>query len=117
MHTPRLHSPLSAVAAGAILLVAAACNGPLAHNAGPTQAPVSAPVVVAGGGQSGGTPAPQAPASTTSAGSDPAAPPTASAAPVRTDDLEAGLHQADAQLSQTSSAVSTADLPAPPGSD
>jgi hypothetical protein len=34
---------------------------------------------------------------------------TSSATPVRTDDLEAGLQQADTQLSQTGTAVGNAD--------
>ncbi|MBV8160858.1 MAG: hypothetical protein JO265_08045 [Acidimicrobiia bacterium] len=109
MHTPRPLRPLSAVLAGAILLVAAACNGPLAHRAAPSQNPVVAPAPSVSGGA-----APSAGAAVTPTTAPSGSAPTASA-PVRTDDLDAGLQQADTQLSQTGSAVSTADQPPQPG--
>jgi len=46
--------------------------------------------------------------------------PTAAAPPgqaVRTDDLDAGLQQADTQLSQTSGAINDADQPSQQNSD
>ena len=84
--------PLTVVAAAGLLLTGAACNGPMARRAARSQAP-AAPVTVV-------TPTPR-PTPTT------AAPPVSSA--VRTDDLDAGLKQADDQLSQTGAAVGDAD--------
>jgi hypothetical protein len=56
-----------------------------------------------------------APAATPTTAPPPAAPPPGQA--VRTDDLEAGLQQADGQLSQTGSAVGDADQPAQQSND
>ena len=83
--------PLTAVAAAGLLLTGAACSGPLARRADRQPVPAS---------------------SVTTVDSAPAAPSAAPAPPgqaVRTDDLDAGLQQADSQLSQTGSAVSDAD--------
>lgn len=77
------------VAAAAVLLTGAACSGPLARRAARNETPATSVTTVV-----------------------PAATPT-SAAPtgqaVRTDDLEAGLQQADTQLAQTGGAVGDAD--------
>ena len=82
--------PLTAVAAAGLLLTGAACSGPLARRADRQPVPASSVTTVA---------------------SAPAAPPAVPAPgqAVRTDDLDAGLQQADTQLSQTGSAVSDAD--------
>jgi len=95
MEPSRALRPLGVAAAAAVLLTGAACNGPLAKRAANTHAPATAVTTVVPAGA----------ASTT-------APPTAQpsgTAPVRTDDLDAGLQQADTQLSQTGGAVSDAD--------
>ncbi|MBV9410329.1 MAG: hypothetical protein JO148_01925 [Acidimicrobiia bacterium] len=85
--------PLVTVAAAGLLLTGVACNGPLARRAASRQTP-STPVTVV-------TPTPTTPTPTTT--------PSATASPVRTDDLEAGLQQADTQLSQTDTAVGDAN--------
>ena len=83
--------PLAGAAVAGCLLTGAACQGPVARRFESRR-------------QSSVTTAP-APTATT-------APPSAapsSGQTVRTDDLEAGLQQADGQLSQTGSAVGDAD--------
>ena len=80
--------PLVTLAAAGLLLAGAACNGPLARRAARSQTPSTPATFVS-------------PAPTT--GSQPAA------QPVRTDDLETQLQQADTQLSQTGSAVGDAN--------
>jgi len=93
------------VAAAACLLTGAACQGPVARRLDARRHPS---VTTA--------PAPPAPATTTASGQL-ATPPPASAQPVRTDDLDAGLQQADGQLSQTGSAVGDADQPSQQSND
>jgi len=88
MDATRALRPLAAAAAAAVLLTGAACNGP-ARRAARRQAPV--------------TTATTAPVAATTVAPLPAG------QPVRTDDLEAGLQQADSQLSQTGAAVGDAD--------
>jgi hypothetical protein len=89
--------PVTAVFAAGLLLTGVACNGPLARRAARHQAPDTAVTTV--------VPADATPTPTTAPSTGrPSATP-----PVRTDDLEAGLQQADSQLSQTSGAVSDAD--------
>lgn len=92
MDASRALRPIIPIAAAGLLLTGAACNGRLAHRADRGQTPATPVTVV--------TPTP-----TTA----PAASPSAAAQPVRTDDLDAGLQQADAQLSQTGSAVGDTD--------
>jgi hypothetical protein len=58
-----------------------------------------------------------APAPTTTTTTAPPSAAPSSGQTVRTDDLEAGLQQADGQLSQTGSAVGDADQPAPQSND
>jgi hypothetical protein len=81
--------PVTAVVAAGLLLTGVACNGPLARRAARTQTPATAVTTVV-------TP--------TTAASAPSA-----NASVRTDDLDAGLQQADTQLSQTGGAVGDAE--------
>ena len=88
--------PLGVAAATAVLLTGAACNGPLARRAANSSG--SAPAVTS-----------VAPAGAAPGGATPTTAPSPSAAPVRTEDLEAGLQQADSQLSQTGGAIGTAD--------
>ena len=80
--------PLTAVAVSGLLLTGVACNRPARRAT--RQTPASVVTTVA-----------------------PAATPTTAPAPsgqaVRTDDLDAGLQQADSQVSQTGSAVGDAD--------
>ena len=85
----RVLRPLVVTAAAGLLLTGAACNGRLARRASQSQTPVTSVTTVV---------APAAPSA--------AAP---SSQPVRTDDLDAGLQQADTQLSQTGGAVGDAD--------
>lgn len=87
--------PVVTIAAAGLLLTGAACNGPLARRAAQRQQSPATQVTVV-------TPTPT-PTTAPATGA-----PSANA-PVRTDDLEAGLQQADSQLSQTGSAVSDAD--------
>jgi hypothetical protein len=93
MDASRALRPLAATAAAAVLLTGAACNGPLARRAARQQTPATSVTTFA--------PAPAGPPPT----SVPASPGQA----VRTDDLDAGLQQADSQMSQTSGAVGDAD--------
>lgn len=79
--------PLAVVGVAGLLLTGAACNGPLARRAARRQ---TVPVTAV------------APSTTTVA----AVTPTQA---VRTDDLDAGLQQADSQLAQTGAAVGDAD--------
>ena len=88
----RVLRPLAVTAAAGLLLTGAACNGRVARRISERQTPSVTTVV---------TPAAAAP----------------SGQPVRTDDLDAGLQQADTQLSQTSGAVSDADQPSQQTSD
>ena len=102
MRFSRVLRPLAGVAAAACLLTGAACQGPVArrldaHREAPT---TTAPTVAA-------------PATTAAPSPTPAAP----TAGVRTDDLEAGLQQADSQLAQTGSDVGTADQPSQQSND
>jgi len=83
------------VGAAAAVLTGAACNGPLARRAANHNTPATDVTTV--------VPAEAAP--TTAA---PSAQPSATP-PVRTDDLDAGLQQADTQLSQTGGAIGDAD--------
>jgi hypothetical protein len=92
--------PLAGAAATACLLAGAACQGPVARRLDAHRQP-SVTTVPASAAP---TTAPQH-----------AAPPSGQA--VRTDDLEAGLQQADGQLSQTGSAVGDADQPAQQSND
>ena len=94
--------PLAGVAAAACLLTGAACQGPVARR---LDARREAPTTTA--------PAAAAPATTAASSPTSAAP----AAGVRTDDLEAGLQQADSQLAQTGSDVGTADQPSQSSND
>ena len=97
MDASRTLRPLAVIAAAGLLLTGAACNGRLARRASQQQAPATAVSTVV-------TPM--------------TAPPVAAAGQaVRTDDLDAGLQQADSQLSQTGSAVSDADQPSQQNSD
>ena len=83
--------PVTAAAAAGLLLTGVACNGPQARRAVRPQAPATAVTTVVPAGATAATaPAPPGQA-------------------VRTDDLDAGLQQADSQLSQTGSAVGDAD--------
>jgi len=90
MEASRALRPLGAAAAAAILLTGAACNGHVTRRDARRQTPAT-------------TAAPAAVTSTTA----PAPAPSGQA--VRTDDLDAGLQQADSQLSQTGGAVGDAD--------
>ena len=90
--------PLGVAAAAAVLLTGAACNGPLARRAANNNAPATSVTAVT-------TVVPAEAVPTTAAASAQAT----GTAPVRTDDLDAGLQQADTQLSQTGGAVSDAD--------
>ncbi|HEV3352328.1 MAG TPA: hypothetical protein VG076_05365 [Acidimicrobiales bacterium] len=92
--------PLTVVAAAGLLLTGAACNGPLARRAARSQTPAPAMATT--------TVAPAAPAAAPPTTLPPSGGPSATA-PVRTDDLDAGLQQADTQLSQTGGAVGDAD--------
>lgn len=96
MDASRTLRPLAVTAAAGLLLTGAACNGRLARRVSQRQTPTTSVTVVA-----------------------PAAPSAAatSAQPVRTDDLDAGLQQADSQLSQTGGALSDADQPSQQNSD
>jgi hypothetical protein len=89
--------PLGVAAAAAVLLTGAACNGPLARRAARRQAPAPA-VATTTVAPAAATPTTLSPSGGSSA-----------TAPVRTDDLDAGLQQADTQLSQTGGAVGDAD--------
>ena len=82
--------PVLTVVAAGLLLTGVACNGSPARGVARSQTPASPVTVVTS------TPTPTAV-------------PSAGSAPVRTDDLEAQLQQADTQLSQTGSAVGDAD--------
>jgi hypothetical protein len=84
--------PLVTVAAAGLLVTGVACNGPLAQRAASSQTP-STPVTFVS----------PTPTTAPSSGSQTAT------QPVRTDDLEAQLQQADTQLSQTGSAVGDAN--------
>ncbi|GEM_PF-6356823 len=84
MDAQKAFRPLVTVAAAGLLLTGVACNGPLARRAARSQTPATPVTVV------------NATPTTTSA---------TATSPVRTDDLEAGLQQADTQLSQTGNAV------------
>ena len=98
-------------AAAAVLLIGAACSGPLAHRAANQSTPATPVTTVV---PAGATPAAAAPAGSAS----PAAGAGQTATqPVRTDDLDAGLQQADTQLSQTGAAVSDADQNSQQNSD
>ena len=80
--------PVVTVAAAGLLLTGVACNGPLARRAAnptPVTVVTSTPTTAPASASQSATP------------------------PVRTDDLDAGLQQADSQLSQTGSAVGDAD--------
>jgi hypothetical protein len=92
--------PLAGAAATACLLAGAACQGPVARRLDAHRQPSV-------------TTAPASAAPTTAP--QPAAPPSGQA--VRTDDLDAGMQQADGQLSQTGSAVGDADQPAQQSND
>ena len=94
--------PLAGVAAAGCLLTGAACQGPVARR---LDARREAPT----------TTAPTVAALVTTAAPSPTPPPAGQA--VRTDDLEAGLQQADSQLAQTGSDVGTADQPSQPSND
>ena len=97
MDASRTLRPLAVTAAAGLLLTGAACNGTLARRASQPQTPATAVTTVV-------TPT--------------TAPPAAPAGQaVRTDDLDAGLQQADSQLSQTSGAVNDADQPSQQNSD
>ena len=89
MDASRTLRPLAVTAAAGLLLTGAACNGRLARRASQSQTPATSVTTIV-------TPASPAAAAT-------------SGQPVRTDDLDAGLQQADAQLSQTGGAVGDAD--------
>ncbi len=92
MDVSRALRPVVTVAAAGLLLTGVACNGPLARRAANRQTPATPVTVV--------TPTPT---------SAPVSGSQSATAPVRTDDLDAGLQQADSQLSQTGSAVGDAD--------
>ena len=109
MDASRAFRPLGVVAATAVLLTGAACSGPFAQRAANQQTPATPVSTVV-------------PAGTAPTGPMPTAPPAApngltSTQPVRTDDLDAGLQQADTQLSQTGAAVGDADQNAQQNSD
>ncbi|MBV8305234.1 MAG: hypothetical protein JOZ04_13570 [Acidimicrobiia bacterium] len=108
MDASRTLRPLGVAAAAAVLLTGAACSGPLAHRAANQSTPVTTVL-----------PAGATPAAAASAGSGSPAAGTGQTAtqPVRTDDLDAGLQQADTQLSQTGAAVSDADQNSQQNSD
>jgi len=95
MDVSRALRPLGTAAAAAVLLTGAACNGPLVRRAANRNSPTTAVTTV--------VPA-AAPPTTAAPSAQPSPTP-----PVRTDDLDAGLQQADTQLSQTGGAVSDAD--------
>ena len=98
MVASRTFRSLAVTAAAGLLLTGAACNGRLARRASQPQTPASAvPTVVI---------PTTAPAAAPAAGQ-----------PVRTDDLDAGLQQADTQLSQTGGALNDADQPSQQNSD
>jgi hypothetical protein len=80
--------PLTAVAVSGLLLTGVACNRPARRATRRTPASV---------------------VTTVAPGATPTTVPPASGHAVRTDDLDAGLQQADSQLSQTGSAVGDAD--------
>ena len=88
MDASRALRPIGVAVAAAVLLTGAACNGHLARRAARSQTPATAVTTVVQ------TTAP------------PAAP---GGQAVRTDDLDAGLQQADTQLSQTGGAMGDAD--------
>ena len=91
MDASRTFRLIGVAAAAAVLLTGAACNGPIARRAARSQTPATTVTTVVE------TTAP--PASPTASGGQ----------AVRTDDLDAGLQQADIQLSQTGGAVGDAD--------
>jgi len=91
MDVSRTLRPLGVAAAAALLLTGAACNGPLARRAATRHSPDTAVTTVV------------------PAGATPTTVPASATGPVRTDDLDAGLQQADTQLSQTGGAVGDAD--------
>jgi len=93
MDVSRALRPLGAAAAAALLLTGAGCNGPLARRAARQQTPATTVATVV---PAGATP-------TT------ANPSVSATPPVRTDDLDAGLQQADTLMSQTGGAVGDAD--------
>lgn len=97
MDASRTLRPLAVTAAAGLLLTGAACNGRLARRVSERQTPATSVTVVA---------------PTTVAGAA-----ASSGQPVRTDDLDAGLQQADSQLSQTGGALSDADQPSQQNSD
>jgi hypothetical protein len=91
MDVQKAFRPLVTVAAAGLLLTGAACSGPPARRAARQNPPATVVTAVA-------------PVDAT-----PTTAPSARSAPVRTDDLETDLQQADSQLSQTGSAVGDAD--------
>jgi hypothetical protein len=91
MDASRALRPLAATAAAAVLLTGAACNGPVARRAARRQTPATPVSTVV-----------PAATPTTSVGAQ-------SGQGVRTDDLDAGLRQADDQMSQTGGAIGDAD--------
>ena len=98
MVASRTLRPLAVTAAAGLLLTGAACNGRLARRASSNHnTPATAVTTVV---------APTAPSVAAPAGQ-----------PVRTDDLDAGLQQADSQLSQTGGALNDADQPSQQNSD
>jgi hypothetical protein len=103
MDASRALRPLAAATAAAALLTGVACGPLAARRSERTQPPATA------------TPTTVAPPTATTAPGTTAAP--SATAPVRTDDLEAGLQQADGQLSQTGSAVGDADQPSQQSND
>ena len=92
MDASRALRPLGAAAAAALLLTGAACNGHVTRRDAVRQT----------------SPTSSAPAAITPT-TTPAPAPAPNAQAVRTDDLDAGLQQADTQLSQTGGAVGDAD--------
>jgi len=102
MRFSQIYRPLAGAAVAACLLAGVACEGPVARR---LDARRQSSVTTT-------APAPTAPPTTA-----PASAPPPSGPAVRTDDLEAGLQQADGQLSQTGSAVSDADQPAQQSND
>jgi hypothetical protein len=99
MDASRTLRPLAVTAAAGLLLTGAACNGRLARRASQSQTPATAVTTVV------------TPTTAPSAGA------ASASQPVRTDDLDAGLQQADTQLSQTGGALSDADQPSQQNSD
>ena len=102
MRFSRVLHPVAGAAVAGCLLTGAACQGPVARRFESRR-------------QSSVTTAP-APTATTTTAAPPSAAPS-SGQTVRTDDLEAGLQQADGQLAQTGSAVGDADQPSQQSND